>query len=444
MTRSEFGTIVLKPNKKDPKRVTAQYRTPLWVLQKWPGQPKRQSKSFKVTRYTLREAKYAAQQWLAEQSKLIMSKTWVPESELERDMLRNSITFAQYSEKWLRERTFRGRPLRPQTVYANSETIKNHLLPFFGRMRLVAINQSTIDRWLSTMDPSKPFAIKNAFKILKAILHTASQPGKNGEKPLIPKYPVTLTLSTPHRETRTIPATPEEVDAIYRAMPDKYAMAIYLAVYANGLRIGEVCVLQRGDIDLERETLTVARSRTVQGTSHVGPTKTDRSNREEDLPSGLVPLLKNFLDEYVGPGKGAWLFPEASDESIPISPNVLRHYYSKARHAAGRDDLRFHDLRHTSLTWLAQDGATTKELMDAAGHSKPEVAMRYQHATDGRRRLLADRMGDRLPADETTPEGIEEQIRKIDRRIAGLTEKRDTLAQKLKCFNEKQLIDKAV
>lgn len=58
--------------------------------------------------------------------------------------------------------------------------------------------------------------------------------------------------------------------------------------------------------------------------------------------------------------------------------------------------LNFHALRHTCLTWLAQSGATVKELMDAAGHSDPKIAMIYQHAADERRRSQAEALGGRL------------------------------------------------
>ena len=52
--------------------------------------------------------------------------------------------------------------------------------------------------------------------------------------------------------------------------------------------------------------------------------------------------------------------------------------FYKARHQIGRPDFRFHDLRHFAATMAAISGATTKELMQFAGHSDIHVAMRYQ------------------------------------------------------------------
>ena len=58
--------------------------------------------------------------------------------------------------------------------------------------------------------------------------------------------------------------------------------------------------------------------------------------------------------------------------------------------AAGRPDLRFHDLRHTGATLAAATGATMAELMRRLGHSTPGAAMRYQHAADDRDRAIAE------------------------------------------------------
>jgi integrase len=80
-------------------------------------------------------------------------------------------------------------------------------------------------------------------------------------------------------------------------------------------------------------------------------------------------------------------FPAKSGRHLQPS-TFYRHYY-KARTAAGRDKLRFHDLRHTGATMAAQTGATLAELMNRLGHSTPGAAMKYQHAAEGRDKIIA-------------------------------------------------------
>ena len=77
------------------------------------------------------------------------------------------------------------------------------------------------------------------------------------------------------------------------------------------------------------------------------------------------------------------LFPAADGTSNLATTTFYRHFY-RARDAAGRPDLRFHDLRHTGAVLAAATGATLAELMARLGHSTPGAALRYQHAAQGR------------------------------------------------------------
>ena len=64
--------------------------------------------------------------------------------------------------------------------------------------------------------------------------------------------------------------------------------------------------------------------------------------------------------------------------------------FHAARDAAGRPDLRFHDLRHTGATLAAAAGATVAELMARIGHTTPAMAdalpARHRRPGPGHRR----------------------------------------------------------
>ena len=77
-----------------------------------------------------------------------------------------------------------------------------------------------------------------------------------------------------------------------------------------------------------------------------------------------------------------------------MAPSSLYAVYHPAREAAGRPDLRFHDLRHTGATLAAATGATLAELMRRLGHSTPDAAMLYQHAADDRDAAIAAALSD--------------------------------------------------
>ena len=57
----------------------------------------------------------------------------------------------------------------------------------------------------------------------------------------------------------------------------------------------------------------------------------------------------------------------------------FKHAFVSARSASDSPDLRFHDLRHTSASHLAMNGATQGELMEILGHRSPAMTRRYAH-----------------------------------------------------------------
>ena len=81
------------------------------------------------------------------------------------------------------------------------------------------------------------------------------------------------------------------------------------------------------------------------------------------------------------------MFPAAAGGHM--APSSLYAVYYPARKTAGRDDLRFHDLRHTGAVLAAATGATLAELMARLGHSTVTAAMRYQHAAADRDKAIA-------------------------------------------------------
>jgi integrase len=90
----------------------------------------------------------------------------------------------------------------------------------------------------------------------------------------------------------------------------------------------------------------------------------------------------------VGPDPAAWVF--TGDKGGPLREAVWQHEWARARERVGLPDLHFHDLRHVAATLAAETGAGVKEIMYRIGHSSPQAALRYQHATQRRGRAIAD------------------------------------------------------
>ena len=162
------------------------------------------------------------------------------------------------------------------------------------------------------------------------------------------------------------------------------------------LRFGELTELRRGDVDLSHAKVGVARGVTwIDGKPTIGAPKSNAGIRDVAIPPHLMPAVRQHLQDHVGWGKDALLFSTANGEQIGRGGAFQKHW-ERARKAAGRDDLRFHDLRHTGAVMAAQSGATIAELMGRLGHATPAMAIRYQHVARGRDDEIARRMSEMI------------------------------------------------
>ena len=96
------------------------------------------------------------------------------------------------------------------------------------------------------------------------------------------------------------------------------------------------------------------------------------------------------LERFVAPQASAWVF--TGDKGGPLREGVWQHEWAQAREKVSLPGLHFHDLRHVAATLAAETGAGVKEIMYRIGHSSPQAALRYQHASQRRDRTIADRI----------------------------------------------------
>ena len=65
---------------------------------------------------------------------------------------------------------------------------------------------------------------------------------------------------------------------------------------------------------------------------------------------------------------------------FPLPADTLRHQWTRARVKAGLPGLRFHDLRHESISRMAAAGLTIGELQAQSGHRTAQILLRYVNA----------------------------------------------------------------
>ena len=323
------------------------------------------------------QTKADAEGWLGGEQSLISSDRWSPPA-ARRAQIEHPVTLANFARTWLRDR-----PLKPRTREGYGHLLDRYLLPAFGGTALTGISPAIVRKWWSELDRTTPTVNARAYALLKTVLNSAIADDELTTNPCR----IRAASSTPRaREVHT--ATLAELAVITKEMPvDKRAVVLICAWCA--LRLGEVLELRRGDLDLNRATIKVSRAVSwVGGRPIVGTPKSAAGIRSVAVPPHILPELKRHLDEHVGKAANSLLFP-ARDGRSTLQPSVLHDAWRKARAAAGRDDLRIHDLRHTGATMAAMTGATLAELQQRLGHSTVAAALRYQHAAQGRDAKIA-------------------------------------------------------
>jgi integrase len=297
---------------------------------------------------------------------------------------RHKVTFGDYATTWLAGRHVAGRPIKARTRAHYGAILEDHLLPTFGDKALAAITPQEVRDWHAATLVDKPTMRAHAYSLLRTIMASAL----NDE--LIDANPCRIVgAGRTNRVHRIKPASVEELAVLTSAMPERLQLMVTLASWC-ALRFGETIELRRADIDLGAEVIRIRRAAVrVGATYEVTTPKSDASVRDVHIPPHIIPAIEDHLTKHVGKARDSLLFPALSAEDRHLQPATLMRHWYKARHAAGRDDLRWHDLRHSGAVLAAATGASLAELMARLGHSTPGAAMRYQHAAQGRDREIA-------------------------------------------------------
>jgi integrase len=292
------------------------------------------------------------------------------------------VTFGVYAAGWLANRQVAGRPIKARTREHYQNILDDHLLDTFGSRQLAAIKPKDIRAWYAATLTDRPTMRAHAYSLLRTIMASAVIDEH------IDGNPCRIVGAGRSKRVHKIrPASVEELGVLTEAMPEKLRLMVTLASWC-ALRFGETVELRRGDIDLSDEVIRIRRAAVrTKGVYTITTPKSDAGVRDVAVPPHIIPAIEQHLAKHVGNARDSLIFP--ADGGGHLQPSTLYRHWYKARGKAGRKDLRWHDLRHSSLVLAAATGATLAELMARAGHSTPQAAMRYQHAAAGRDREIA-------------------------------------------------------
>jgi integrase/recombinase XerC len=150
-------------------------------------------------------------------------------------------------------------------------------------------------------------------------------------------------------------------------------------LYATGIRVGELCGLDIGDIDTSRNVLRV-----------IG-----KGNKERTVPFGIPAAAA--LDRWLRTGRPALAQPRAGAALLVgakggrLDQRMARTVvHQTLQRLPDAPDLGPHGLRHSAATHLLEGGADLRVVQELLGHASLATTQLYTHVSVERLRKVHD------------------------------------------------------
>lgn len=259
--------------------------------------------------------------------------------------------------------------LKESTHKATLEMDKAHLRwldRYLGGKNLETITRASLDRITEAKlaEGVTNATVNRVLEVVRAILRKCVNDWE-----WLDRAPHVRMLKEPTRRIRFL--TRDEAQQLLAVLPKHLADMAAFSL-ATGLRRGNVTGLQWTQVDLTRRLAWI----------HPDQAKARRAI--------AVPLN---AEAVVIVRKQAGTHPTHvfSYRGRPITQVSTKAWYA-ALEAAGIDDFRWHDLRHTWASWHVQQGTPLHALQELGGWESSEMVRRYAHFSADHLAPYADRL----------------------------------------------------
>ncbi len=308
------------------------------------------------------------------------------------------LTLERFFELWLN-----GKELsrRPGTVDNYRKITNSYILPKMGQMRLQEIQPTHIKQLYLVLKKEGKGArsVQAVHVVLHCALKQAVREGLLGRNPLD-------AVDRPRVEqTEFQVLTEEQARQLLAVASESLFETVFHLALITGMRKGELLGLKWSDLDPTKGTIFIQRQ--LQYLKPDGyilvPPKTKAGRRQLKLgQSMLAQLEKHRIHQELLKATAADKWQEndlifTSSIGTYMDQSKVSKEFKRLLKKAGLPNLRFHDLRHTSLSLLLEMGTPVNTVQRRAGHSKASVTVDvYGHAMAGSQNQAADRMDEMM------------------------------------------------
>lgn len=290
------------------------------------------------------------------------------------------------------------------TVAAYKTTIKLHIKPNIGAVKLEKLNAHTIQKLYNDLgagkngkEPLSPKTIKNVHGVLHRALQQAVSNGYI-------KFNPTDACVLPRAEKKELaPLDEEDTSRFLEAIQGHQLEILYTVALFTGMREGEILGLTWDCVDFTRGTILV--SKQLQKEKKAGA-EYYLASLKNDKPRSITPapmvmdMLRRRQKEQNKDREIAgewWSNPMnlvfTNNAGGNLIPQTVVRKYKEIVTSIGRPDARFHDLRHSYAVAAIRSGDDIKTVQGNLGHATASFTLDvYGHITEQMKAASADRM----------------------------------------------------
>lgn len=156
----------------------------------------------------------------------------------------------------------------------------------------------------------------------------------------------------------------------------------------TGCREGELLALTKSDIDFPNNRISITKTYyRSERRDVITPPKTEQSVRVIELPEFLTQEIKEYVDQLSDLQEHARIFPVVAE----AVQNKLKRQAEKA----GVKRIRVHDIRHSSVAYLINQGVQPLIIKERLGHKDIRITLNtYGHLYPNQQRQVADMLNE--------------------------------------------------
>ncbi len=289
---------------------------------------------------------------------------------------KDSMLFEDFAQMYMEEYS----RLRKRS-YKRDELSLKTLIPFFKGRRLAQITPHLIEKYQRERKERVSGATVNReLALVKNMFSVAMRWGKAVTNPV-------KQVKFFHEEWKSprILSEAEEERLLQNTAP--HLRPVIITALHTGMRKSELLSLKWDNVDFDKGIITLEASNTKS-----------RKMRYIKMNRTLTDVLLNVRINSVGT---EYVFCNQRREPYCMGNRggSVRTAFRGALRRARIEKFRFHDLRHTCATRLAQAGATPVAVQHLLGHQSLQTTQRYFHVTEDHMRDTMDLLDRKSRAD---------------------------------------------